>query len=124
VGQPSILRTRSYSMSGCWGGRTNEVQTAVSRMADAPNPAKLFVFIDEDEDSIDDAHFLTWPEPDTRWVNLPAGRHGNVGILSFADGRVEMAQAIQEEAELLEGSGKRSGLGGPPPFATGHPAGP
>jgi type II secretory pathway pseudopilin PulG len=85
----SILRTRSYSMSGCWGGRTNEVQTAVSRMSDAPDPAKLFVLIDKNEDSIDDAHFLTWPNPDNRWVNLPAGRHGNVGILSFADGRVE-----------------------------------
>ena len=85
----SMLRTRSYSMSGCWGGRTNEVQTAVSRMGDAPDPAKLFVFIDENEDSIDDAHFLTWPDPDNRWVNLPAGRHGNIGILSFADGRVE-----------------------------------
>ena len=47
------------------------------------------MFIDENEDSIDDAHFLTWPNPDNRWVNLPAGRHGNVGILSFADGRVE-----------------------------------
>jgi prepilin-type N-terminal cleavage/methylation domain-containing protein len=89
VGQPAMLRTRSYSMSGCWGGRTNEVQTSVSRMAEAPNPAQLFVFIDENEDSIDDAHFLTWPDPDTRWVNLPAGRHSNVGVLSFADGRAE-----------------------------------
>jgi len=85
----SALRTRSYSMSGCWGGRTNEVQRTVLRLAEAPNPSQLFVFIDEHEDSIDDAHFLTWPDPDERWVNLPAGRHNQVGVLSFADGHAE-----------------------------------
>jgi hypothetical protein len=40
----------------------------------------------ENEDSIDDAHFLTWPAPDDRWVNMPADRHGQAGVLSFADG--------------------------------------
>ena len=83
------LRTRSYSMSGCLGGRSNEVQTTVSRDSQIPNPAILFVFIDEHEDSIDDAHFLTWPDPDERWVNMPADRHGQCGVLSFADGHVE-----------------------------------
>ena len=84
-----VLRTRSYSMSGCWGGRTNEVQNTVLRLGEARNPEQLFVFIDEHEDSIDDAHFLVWPNPDDRWVNLPADRHGGAGILSFADGHVE-----------------------------------
>jgi prepilin-type N-terminal cleavage/methylation domain-containing protein len=84
-----LLRTRSYSMSGCLGGRTNEVQTTVQRFSEILSPSRLFVFIDEDEDSIDDAHFLTWPEPDDRWVNMPAGRHGQAGILSFADGHQE-----------------------------------
>lgn len=84
-----MLRTRSYSMSGCFGGRTNEVQNTVARYNSIPKPSALFVFIDEDEDSIDDAHFLTWPQPDDRWVNLPAGRHGQTGVLSFADGRGE-----------------------------------
>ena len=83
------LRTRSYSMHGALGGRTSEVQTVVYRAADIPQPTKLFVFVDEDEDSIDDAHFLVWPFPDDRWVNLPAGRHGQNGVLSFADGHAE-----------------------------------
>lgn len=83
------LRTRSYSMSGCLGGRTNEVQNSVLRATEVPKPANLFVFIDENEDSIDDAHFLTWPDPDERWVNMPADRHGLVGVLSFVDGHVE-----------------------------------
>ena len=84
-----LLRTRSYSMSGCLGGRTNEVQNTVAFASQIPVPAGLFVFIDEDQDSIDDAHFLTWPAPDDRWVNLPADRHNQSGVLSFADGHVE-----------------------------------
>jgi prepilin-type N-terminal cleavage/methylation domain-containing protein/prepilin-type processing-associated H-X9-DG protein len=82
-------RTRSYSMSGCLGGRTNEVQNTVNRADAIPSPSTLFVFIDEHEDSIDDAHFLTWPDPDDRWVNMPTDRHNQSGTLSFADGHVE-----------------------------------
>ena len=83
------IRTRSYAMNGNLGGRTNEVQNTVARADAILDPAKLLVFIDEAEDSIDDAHFLVWPNPDTRWVNLPAGRHGQTGTLSFADGHAE-----------------------------------
>jgi prepilin-type processing-associated H-X9-DG protein len=87
--ETSQLRTRSYSMTGCLGGRTEEVQNTVNRASAIPNPSDLFVFIDEQEDSIDDAHFLTWPAPDDRWVNMPADRHSQSGVLSFADGHVE-----------------------------------
>ncbi len=89
VKDSSLLRTRSYSMSGCLGGRTNEVQSTIERVNAIPDPAALFVFIDENEDSIDDAHFLTWSAPDDRWVNMPADRHGRLGVLSFVDGHVE-----------------------------------
>ena len=85
-----MLRTRSYSMNGNLGGRTSEVQTVVYRVTDIPAPSELFVFIDENEDSIDDAHFLVWPTPDDRWVNLPADRHGQCGVLSFADGHARV----------------------------------
>jgi len=82
-------RTRSYSMNGNFGGRTSEVQRVVLRASEVGNPTDVFVFIDEDADSIDDAHFLVWPAPDKRWVNLPADRHAQTGILSFADGHSE-----------------------------------
>jgi prepilin-type processing-associated H-X9-DG protein len=81
------LRTRSYSMSGCLGG--NDLTNTIQRAAQIPDPAALFVFIDEHEESIDDAHFLVWPYPDDRWVNLPAARHGQSCALSFADGHAE-----------------------------------
>jgi prepilin-type processing-associated H-X9-DG protein len=84
-----MLRTRSYSMNGNLGGRTSEVQRVLLRAGDIPNPIQPFVFVDEHPDSIDDGHFLVWPAPDERWVNLPADRHGQAGVLSFADGHVE-----------------------------------
>ena len=43
------LRTRSYSMSGCLGGRTNEVQNSVLTASAIPQPSSLFVFIDEND---------------------------------------------------------------------------
>jgi prepilin-type N-terminal cleavage/methylation domain-containing protein/prepilin-type processing-associated H-X9-DG protein len=83
------LRLRSYSMSGCYGGRTNEVQNVILRLTQVANPSQAFVFLDEQEDSIDDAHFLVWDAPDNRWVNMPADRHDRGCNLSFADGHVE-----------------------------------
>ena len=61
-----MLRTRSYSMNGNWCGRTNELQLTLLQLREAPNPSQLFVFIDENEDSIDDAQFLVWSPPDDR----------------------------------------------------------
>ena len=87
--QPARRRTRSYALNGNLGGRASEVQVTVRRLDEIPEPGRLLAFVDEAEDSIDDAHFLVWPAPDTRWVNLPAGRHGQTGVLSFVDGHAE-----------------------------------
>ncbi len=76
-------------MNGNFAGRPEEAQVVFDRENPAYDPANIFVFIDEHEDSVDDAQFLTWPNPDDRWVNLPADRHGQVGVLSFADGHAE-----------------------------------
>jgi prepilin-type N-terminal cleavage/methylation domain-containing protein len=84
-----VPRSRSYSMNGNFAGRPQEAQFVFDRENLTYNPSKVFVFIEEHEDSIDDAQFLVWPNPDDRWVNLPAGRHDRIGILSFADGHVE-----------------------------------
>ncbi|MBI1178870.1 prepilin-type N-terminal cleavage/methylation domain-containing protein [bacterium] len=85
----NVPRSRSYSMNGNFAGRPEETQRVFDRENLAYKPSKIFVFIDEDEDSVDDAQFLVWPNPDDRWVNLPAGRHDRNGVLSFADGHAE-----------------------------------
>lgn len=90
AGQPlNRRRTRSVSLNGNLGGRTAERQRTVERLAAVTDPARLFGFVDEAADSIDDAHFLVWPAPDRRWVNLPADRHAQTGVFSFVDGHGE-----------------------------------
>jgi prepilin-type N-terminal cleavage/methylation domain-containing protein len=89
-----IYRTRSYSMNGTFGGNFDpkdpeEVARNISKTVQMRNPSRLFVFLDEHEESIDDAHFLVWAAPDNRWVNMPADRHSQSGVFSFADGRAE-----------------------------------
>jgi prepilin-type N-terminal cleavage/methylation domain-containing protein len=84
-----VPRSRSYSMNGNFAGRPEEAQLVFDRENLTYSPSQVFVFIDEHEDGIDDAQFLVWPNPDDRWVNLPADRHDRNGILSFADGHLE-----------------------------------
>lgn len=53
-----------------------------------PQPARIFVFIEEHPDSVDDGYFLNNPyKPE--WHDLPASYHNGSANLVFADGHVE-----------------------------------
>jgi len=62
-----------------------------------PNPgfAQMFVFVDENEHSVDDGDFAIDPldqngnPTQKRWWNLPGSRHNNGTTWSFADGHAE-----------------------------------
>lgn len=85
----ALPRLRSYSLNGNLAGETNEPQRVVHAEHEISEPSRLLGFLDEHPDSIDDGHFLVWPAPDDRWVNLPADRHAGSGTLSMVDGHVE-----------------------------------
>jgi prepilin-type N-terminal cleavage/methylation domain-containing protein/prepilin-type processing-associated H-X9-DG protein len=57
----------------------------------SPNPGKMFVFVDENEFSVDDGAFCIDPagSGQNRWWNLPGSRHNKGTTWSFADGHVE-----------------------------------
>jgi prepilin-type processing-associated H-X9-DG protein len=63
-----------------------------------PGPSRAAVFIDENEKSIQQGAFgINAPDQLTMfgaslwtWVSFPATRHNNAGVLSFADGHVEV----------------------------------
>jgi prepilin-type N-terminal cleavage/methylation domain-containing protein/prepilin-type processing-associated H-X9-DG protein len=59
----------------------------------SPNPGvtQMFVFVDENENSIDDGDFAIDPagSGQNRWWNLPGSRHNNGTTWSFADGHAE-----------------------------------
>ena len=54
-----------------------------------PPPAQAYVFIDEHENSIDNARFTMSGPNEWIWIDFPATRHNNGCVLSFADGHAE-----------------------------------
>ena len=112
-----MKRTRSYSMNNNVGGFNSKPPLgppAVYKATAIPNPVKLFVFLDEHEETVDDGCFTVAPAPATTWETIPADRHSGGCNLSFADGHVEhwrwenrkrSAQALSEaanEADLAD----------------------
>jgi prepilin-type N-terminal cleavage/methylation domain-containing protein/prepilin-type processing-associated H-X9-DG protein len=55
-----------------------------------PPPAQAFVFIDEHENSIDNARFALAGRGAWLWIDFPAARHNDGCVLSFADGHAEL----------------------------------
>jgi prepilin-type processing-associated H-X9-DG protein len=57
-----------------------------------PAPAEMFVFVDENEYSIDDGAFAMYPvgSGQNEWWNLPGSRHNKGTTWSFADGHEEI----------------------------------
>ena len=53
-------------------------------------PTKVFVFLDEREDSINDGTFFTSVDKPGYLEDVPASYHGGAGGLSFADGHSEI----------------------------------
>jgi prepilin-type N-terminal cleavage/methylation domain-containing protein/prepilin-type processing-associated H-X9-DG protein len=102
-GKPlSQLRWRSYNLSQSVNGDPQgdpeyyEIIPAWTKSTEVrhPVPSELFVFIDENADTIQDAEFgnppvgspYFWPNV---WWDMPSDRHNQGANLSFADGHVE-----------------------------------
>ena len=93
---------RSYSMNCFMGARDPNVGLIPSTSAgyvpfystysEIPRPSQLWVFLDQDERSIDDGCFVTDPTAKI-WFDLPANsshRHNYSFTLDFADGHSEV----------------------------------
>ena len=85
-----ILRT--YSLSCFMGGSQSDTEEygvkPLHRMNQILSPSQSLTFIDEDDATIDDGHFL-YSATGNEWLNVPAWRHQNGDTLAFADGHVE-----------------------------------
>ena len=100
AGQTSVPRLRVFSMSCYLAGNPPDdpdgpdrwngnliipltKQTAIVR------PARTVLFIDEDDWTLDDGHFLYAFNPADGWANRPGYRHSNGTVLSYADGHAQ-----------------------------------
>ena len=92
TGHKSLLRTRSYSLDWYLGVDPKvwfdpRIRLRSSEIV-SPGPSQIYVFIDEDDRTINDGTFFS-PESWAMWGDLPAVRHALRSNLSFADGHVD-----------------------------------
>lgn len=105
-------RIRSYSMNAMVGDAgnfstngynvNNPNYTQFFKTTQIPQPADIFVFLDEHPDSIDDGYFLNKDTPTAngaygasggaadQWLNLPASYHNRATAFAFADGHATL----------------------------------
>jgi prepilin-type N-terminal cleavage/methylation domain-containing protein/prepilin-type processing-associated H-X9-DG protein len=85
-----ILRT--YSLSCFMGGTTADLDKygliTYHQTSQITKPTKLLTFVDEDDSTIDDGHFL-YSAAINAWMNIPSWRHAHGNTFAFADGHTE-----------------------------------
>ena len=121
-------RPRSYSMNGFFGPSTpnltgslnNAYNTYVQflKATSIPNPAGLFVTLDEHPDSINDGLFQANPTPTAaHWDDLPATYHDGGCGFSFADGHAEIHKFRSSVCTILPVRYIDATRVTPPPFS-------
>jgi prepilin-type processing-associated H-X9-DG protein len=88
-------RVRSVSMNNFFGEGSRTWRNPsrfrhFNNIAEVKIPSQLFVFLDDNEGSINDGWFAS--DPDARFwlVSVPAGYHGSAGAFSFVDGHAQI----------------------------------
>ena len=111
-GQNPGPRTRSVSMNGALtgkptfknaNGRTYFTATRVGDL-NVPGPVNVFVFLDEQADSIQDLQFMLDPgyaSGTEQWRDLPASYHNGAGEFSFADGHSELHKWVNKKSTTV-----------------------
>lgn len=92
-------RVRSYSMNAMVGdagelsregfNSNNPDYVQFFKLSAIPRPSRIFVFLDEHPDSINDGYFLNKASYH-EWIDLPASYHNGAAAFSFADGHSQI----------------------------------
>ena len=65
-----------------------------------PPPSKLWVFVDEQADSINDGWTIMNPTDLNSWVDLPASYHNGACGFGFADGHAEIKKWLEKSTQV------------------------
>ncbi len=91
---PNGARIRSMSMNAMVGdpgelvNRFNPQYVQFYKHTEIPNPSGIFVFLDENADTLNDGFFVNVLD-EYAWGNLPGSYHAGSANFSYADGHVE-----------------------------------
>ena len=118
-------RVRSMSMNGfieggqyrdpSGGGTWYHDYYRYDKMSDIvnPHPSKLFVFVDEHPDSINDGWMITDVTNPDNWVDLPASYHNGACGFSFADGHAEIKKWLEASTRVPVTKNQFNGFAAP-----------
>ena len=102
--QGKIKRSRSVSMSAYMNDEPDpKDKTCWHKLGQivGPSPSKAFVFLDEHENSIENARFVVTQPGQWLWVDFPAVRHAGALALSFADGHAEAWRLVSADSKRI-----------------------
>jgi prepilin-type N-terminal cleavage/methylation domain-containing protein len=92
VQNTSVELLRSYSLSCYMGGPQSDTDNwgvkPLKMASQIRHTDKTLTFVDEDDSTIDDGHFLYSSTINT-WFNVPSWRHQHGTMLTFADNHAE-----------------------------------
>ena len=101
--QPHRRWAASHWLTGkVWWDNTGQGFVMYVKTSDILAPTTKWVFLDEDEFSINDGSFAVsmngWPNDPSKYklVDYPGSYHNNAGGLSFADGHAEIRKWVDE----------------------------
>ena len=102
-----------------YGSGATGVSRDAQKMNDLmqPGPVNVFVILDEQADSINDALFMLNPgysRTAEQWRDLPGSYHNGSGSLSFADGHSEIHKWMQANGQTVYPVQKKNWVTGAP----------
>ena len=102
-----VDRVRSYSANNFMAGRDNFGTGArvFFRQLEIDKPSDRYVFMDENERSINDGFFLTHMLTQTSQNDVPASHHSGSYPLNFSDGHTEMVKVMDSRTREFNGIG-------------------
>jgi prepilin-type N-terminal cleavage/methylation domain-containing protein len=84
--------------SGAAGANSSPAYRVFTKEAQIPSPSSLWVFIDEDKETINDGMFVVYMDQKYSWSDIPARRHDFGYGLTFADTHSEIYALHTAEA--------------------------
>lgn len=119
-------RTRTISMNAMVGNAgsymtegynvNNPAYRQFYRLTQIPEPARIFIFVEEHPDSVNDGYFLNRPA-EYEWTDLPASFHDGGANLTFADGHAAFRRWLDPSTRR---PARPDGAGLPFTVSSGH----
>jgi prepilin-type processing-associated H-X9-DG protein len=92
---------RSYSMNNWMNGQTPDATNRLFKTESSiSKPSQLYVFLDEDDSTINDGMFVVSMDPSQGFEDVPSARHKTGYPLAFADGHAEVFKFIDDDQDL------------------------